>query len=348
MPPEPNSTTPMPYQPGKSLELQVLQNWYSPPLPDSVTAVISKIYGHTMSSVMEVHICTQSGPGIHAVLKLYDRRFGTCLRQVDGKHAPHTAAGEETFRSFLRQGDADTFLRDFKEEKTTALIPPTASQFHDGTSEGVAKYEAALWQECCDYFDCETKAYENLRAIQGISIPRMYAHVCLAPSNANAASLDPGSTHYLDVKGILLEPVLESAMWDLAVSPLSSVDQKKWQLLVQSAVDAAHDINQRGILLEDCGPRNVVVEERSWKPFIIDLAQCHFKENLIAIWEKMRDEGGEDEDEAEEEEEWDLEAEYWERARSCDNPGAIGSVMATILLKEKGITLDIKYPNKEQ
>ena len=29
----------------------------------------------------------------------------------------------------------------------------------------------------------------------------------------------------------------------------------------------------------------------------------------------------------------------------CDNPGAIGAVMGTLLLQTKGMKLDIKYPD---
>ncbi|EPE03085.1 hypothetical protein F503_08699 [Ophiostoma piceae UAMH 11346] len=351
-----DNTTPVPYQPGTSLQLQVLGSGCTPPLPRSVSAVINKTYSFTMSSVMDVSIHTLSGTSMHAVLKLYDRRFGTGLRRINGQYAPHTAADEEAFQSFMRQPESAVFLRSFEEEKRTALIPPAASDLHDGTPEGTAQYEAALWQECCEYFDCETEAYERLRALQGTSVPRMYAHVCLAPPSADTAPPDPiqspQTTHYLEVRGILLEPVPGSAMWDWAISPLSSFDPVMWQAVVQFAVDAAHEINRRGIIMRDCGPRNVVVDERSQKPFIIDLAQCYFKEKLIAACETIRDEDASDQEdqvdgEDGDDEEWDLEAEYWERVRSSDNPGAIGSVMVTILLKEKGLTLDITYPGRE-
>ncbi|RYP24227.1 hypothetical protein DL765_000722 [Monosporascus sp. GIB2] len=73
--------------------------------------------------------------------------------------------------------------------------------------EGRAKYEAALWQECNGYFDCETEAYALLKDLQGRLIPRLYARVCLAlpiPAVPQDLLQQPQLAHYLEVKGILL------------------------------------------------------------------------------------------------------------------------------------------------
>ncbi|KAK3941993.1 hypothetical protein QBC46DRAFT_380915 [Diplogelasinospora grovesii] len=342
MPLRSNNTTPVPYQPGKSLQLQVLRSCCNLPFSQSVTAIISKTFDITMSPVMDVTINTESGSNFRAVLKLYDRRFGTDLRSIRGEHAPHTAADEAVFQSFVRQGKMGPFLRELEEEMKTALISPKASHLYDGTPEGSAKYEAALWQECNDYFDCETEAYARLRDLQGRSIPRMYAHVCLAPRSSDAPPdlLQSQTARYLEVKGVLLELIPGYSLWDLPTSPLAPPDPKKtWPAIVQSAVDAAHDINRRGVIMKDCGPRNVVVDERSQTPFIIDLAQCCFRDKATEAWEKTREPGEEDED-------WDPDVEYWERVMGFDNAGAIGAVMTTLLLQTKGMKLDIKYPDR--
>ncbi|RYO82852.1 hypothetical protein DL763_008084 [Monosporascus cannonballus] len=332
--------TPVPYQPGKSLELEVLENCCcNLPFPQSVTAVISKTFDMTMSPVMDVTINTKSGSDIRAVLKLYDRRFGTDLRSIRGKHVPHTPADEAAFQSFVRRGDIVPLLRELEEEKKTALIMPKAWHLLDGTPEGRAKYETALWQECNDYFNCETETYARLKDLQGRSIPRLYAHVRLAlpsPDVPQDLLQQPQLARYLEVKGILLGLILGYSLWDLATSPLSPSDHKIWPGIVQSAVDAAHDINRRGILMDDCEPRNVIVDKRSQSPFIIDLSQCCFKDKLIEAWKNT-------EESDEEVQDWDPDVEYWERAMDRDNPGAIGAVMTTRLLKAKGFKLDIKY-----
>ncbi len=95
--------------------------------------------------------------------------------------------------------------------------------------------------------------------------------------------------------------------------------------------------------MEDCSPRNVVVDKESQAPFVIDFAQCNFKDKMIAMWEALPESSGEEGEE--EDDSFDPELEYWDRVRGADNPGAIGSVMATRVRQEKGIDLEIQYPD---
>jgi hypothetical protein len=118
-----NSTTPVPYRPGKLLQLQVLKNFHNPPLLQSATAIIHQIFAITMSPVLNVTIETKPGSHIRAVLKLYDRRFGTDRWDVLGKHLPHTAVHEAAFQSFVQQGKIEPFLREMKEENKTEPFP---------------------------------------------------------------------------------------------------------------------------------------------------------------------------------------------------------------------------------
>ncbi|KAK1769197.1 hypothetical protein QBC33DRAFT_513429 [Phialemonium atrogriseum] len=90
--------------------------------------------------------------------------------------------------------------------------------------------------ECNEFFGYEIEAYARLRDCQGRSMPRMYFRTL--------------------------------------ISPLAPLDLKKWLAIVQSAADAAHDINRRGVVMKDCGPCNVVVDKHLQTPFIIDLTQC--------------------------------------------------------------------------
>ncbi|KPM36870.1 hypothetical protein AK830_g9693 [Neonectria ditissima] len=342
---EPENIMPVPYQPGKPLELQVLRNTCGDPLfSQSTTAVISKMLSMTMSPVMQVTVTTKSGSTIPAVLKLYDRRFGTDLRDHRNKHVPYTSADEVVFQSLIQRGDMDRILQELDEEKKTNIIPPQPWHLLDDVPEGRAKYEVALWQNCVENFDCETEAYARLESFQGKLIPRLYAHVRLALPDSEVSQGTIASDNlleqsklarYNEVKGIILELVPGYDLVDLATSPLAPSDRETWTSIVQAAIDAAHDINKHGIILDDCQPRNVLVDCRSQSPFIIDLAQCSFKDKLIEVWKDY-----------EEAEDWD--AVYWEFIEQCDNSRAIGGLMTTRLLRTKGFKPDLKYPDCAQ
>ncbi|GAB1320672.1 hypothetical protein MFIFM68171_10882 [Madurella fahalii] len=346
------NNTPLPYREGDLIELEVLRNYLDPPLPQPCRATIARIFAVTMSPVMDIIIWPKLGAHIRAVLKLYDRRFGDDLRGFYYKHIPHTPARETAFQSFVRQGKMSAFLCELNEEEKVRIIPPQPSrQLYDGEdrsnpkedAESIAKYEAALWRQCNQYFDNETEAYDRLSEIQGKSIPQMYGHVRVlvpSPDVPRDLQLSP----YFEVKGILLQWVNGYSLTDLPTSPMAPSDTAEWAGIIQTAVDAAHDINKRGVVMEDCQPRNVVMDRRSQTPFLIDFAQCDFKDRMIERWHEEGEDKDKDEDE-DEDEEPNPEAEYWVFAMSRDNPGAIGAVMRTKVLKTKGIELDIKYPD---
>ncbi|KAL7935676.1 hypothetical protein V8C35DRAFT_259607 [Trichoderma chlorosporum] len=333
----------LPYVAGASLHLEITQNYQGLPFARATAAAITKIFDIAMSSVMGVTITLESGPDVHAVLKLYDRRFGTDLRNDGRKYLPCTVAKKALFESFVRQNAIGPFLTQLAQDQEGRILPIRTHHHLDGTVEGSAKYEAALWQECDGMFNCETKAYELLKDLQGIEIPRLLATVRLVDTSSNISSdliSGPGAK-YRDVKGILLQYVPGFNLIDL---DKSSVDVKKWPVLVQRAVDVAHKINERGVVVLDCSPRNVIVDEQSQLPVVIDFAQCWFKHEM-KIRSALLEPGNKKEKEEEGEIDVDLEAEYWDRVVSTDNPGAIGAVMSTRLKREKGVGIKIQYPD---
>ncbi|KAH6842304.1 hypothetical protein B0I37DRAFT_381642 [Chaetomium sp. MPI-CAGE-AT-0009] len=333
-----SDVTPVPYQPGRPLNLQILRLCGDLSLSQSVTVRIIRVLSMTMSPVMTVSIKTQSGSEYRVILKLYDRRFGRNFREILGKHAPHTAADEVAFQSFVRQGKMAPFLRVLEHNKKTADIAVPPYRYHDSTGKGKAKSEAALWQEGMEHFECETEAYAQLRDFQGKLIPHMYAHVCIAASDLGVPAdlLQPQTAPYFEVRGVLLERIDGYRLWDIAAaSELAPTDPEEWLAIIQAAADAAHRINQRGVIMEDCAPRNVVVDMHLQKPFIIDLAQCLFKDKMVKRW---LENGYADDDD-----DWDPEEEYWERVAQHNNPAAISSVMRTRVLRQKGIELDMKF-----
>jgi hypothetical protein len=46
----------------------------------------------------------------------------------------------------------------------------------------------------------------------------------------------------------------------------------------------AHEINELGIIMWDAAPRNVVVDQQSHTPRIIDFAQGRFRDKLSKEW----------------------------------------------------------------
>lgn len=246
---------------------------------------------------MEVAVDQADGPRMHFVLKLYDRRFGTDLRSVLHKHIPHTATGEQLFQDFVRDGQILPFLTEYDHEaKTGSFSIEPADVYYpdsdddddddgdgDGGNEATnirrAKYEAALWYQCNEYYASETTAYERLAELQGKSIPQLHAHVGVRlredPCNKKEKTTPAFSSldRYLDIKGVLLQKITGYRLWDLPiVQNVAPQSQDAWPLIVQTAVDAVHEINKRGIILEDCGPRNVVVDQQTATPFVIDFA----------------------------------------------------------------------------
>ncbi|KAL2128671.1 hypothetical protein VTI74DRAFT_8845 [Chaetomium olivicolor] len=234
------------------------------------------------------------------------------------------------------------FLRALEHDKKTEDIAPTPWQYYDSTPEGKAKFEAALWQECIEHFECETEAYARLRDLQGKLIPRMYAHVRIAPydSGVPADLLQSQMAPYFEVRGALLEVIDGYGLWDIATSPGAPANPEIWPAIIQAAADSAHEINRRGVLMEDCAPRNVMVDAHVQKPFIIDLAQCLFQDKMVKEWLEMGWADGDDD--------WDPDVEYWERVQQQNNPADIGVVMRTRLLQQKGMKLDIKLPDYDK
>ena len=292
-----------------------------------------------MSVVLDVALQTRQGPPVHRVLKLYDRRFGSCLREIrKDRAAPHTPENEAAFEAFVKRGMMPGFLRLRKERNETETLPVRAREFlldePDRTTEGLAKYEAALWQDCIEHFECETEAYRRLADLQGTVVPRIHAHITL--SATKLATIVPQETlPYFEVRGILLERIDGYCLENLTLGPLPQ-NLRTWQHIIQLAVDAAYEINKRSVIMEDCAPRNVVVDRQSQTPRIVDLAQCIFRDEMVSEWYQWG--WHEDED-------WDPDVEYWEQVSTTSNPGAIGAVMANRVQRKTGVKLDFRYPD---
>ncbi|KAH6949479.1 hypothetical protein DER45DRAFT_599946 [Fusarium avenaceum] len=329
------------YCAGLSLELNITQSYTNTLTEHTITAQVTSLITETMSPVMHVNLITAQGPTA-AVLKLYDRRFGTHLREIRGKYVPCRSEDEVAFEQFVRKGAMGSFIDEIKEDFRTQPLPSTAEDWREGP-DAEARFEGALWYEANKQFSNETRAYTRLKDLQGIMIPRLYAQVRVASKdNCNA-----DYNEYMSVKGILLQAIPGCNLWDFAKSPSSPQSHQKWTCIVQKAVDAAHEINKNDVILDDSGPRNVVVDKATHTSFIVDLAQCTFKNDMFQLWEAE----GFDSDSEEEEENGDdrnLEVEWWSRIRARENPASIGLLMTKRLLKTHGLKLEFQYPDYQQ
>ncbi|KAF5988717.1 hypothetical protein FBULB1_1325 [Fusarium bulbicola] len=304
---EPNDLVPE-YQQHDTLNLDMIESHHDALLStETVTAHVAQVITATMSPVMLIKLktpCAHAYALNRATLKLYDRRFGSLLRRSKkGKHLPCRVQDEAAFCSFVDCGDMGPFINEIEEDRRTKMLTNSAADWR--LEPGVhAKFEAALWWEARSHFETKVEAYKRLKDLQGVFAPRMYASVRFSPSSASG-----DTTEYYS---------------------------QEWTLIVQRAVQGAYEINQRDILLKDSCPRNVVVGADSHQPFIIDLAQCYFKDQLFKDWEHFGfGEGQED---------WTPEAQWCESVRCRDNPGSIALSMQSKLKRVKGISIDVKYP----
>ncbi|KAK4140468.1 uncharacterized protein C8A04DRAFT_39846 [Dichotomopilus funicola] len=298
--------SPIPYQEGGPLDLEVWKS-YSPNLPPCITATISRVISMTMSVVLEVTFQTLQGPPGHC-----------------DKPAPHTRKNEVTFEAFVRGGMMPAFLRYRKERNETETFPVRAPEFLDEPDRA----------EDYEHFECETETYYRLADHQGTLVPHIRAHVSLSATKLPTI-IPQEVAPYFEVRGILLERIDGYCLDDLMLGP-PPPNLRTWHHIIQSAVDTAYEINKRGVIMEDCAPRNVVVDKESQTPRIVDLAQCMFREEMVSYWCQS----GWDEDE-----DWDPDVEYWEEVSTMSNPGAIGAVMANRIQRKMGVKMDFRYPD---
>ncbi|KAF4944311.1 hypothetical protein FGADI_12795 [Fusarium gaditjirri] len=329
---EPNDLVPE-YQKHDTLKLNVIESYGALSPTETITAQVVQVITATMSPVLLVKLGAHACIPDMAILKLYDRRFGSSLRRnKKGKHLPCRVQDEAAFRSFVGRGDMGPFMEEMEKDRCTELLPNSAADWGQ-ESGGQAKFEAALWWEARSHFETEVEAYKRLKDLQGVFIPRMYASVRFSYTDTSASrDIDD----YCSVSGILLQFIPGWNLWDLPESPSSPTSQQVWTSIVQRAVQGAYEINQRGIMLNDSCPRNVVVDADSYQPFIIDLAQCYFKDHLFKDWEHFGFGDGQ--------EDWTPEAEWRESVRCTDSPGSIGVPMQSKLERLKGLRIDVKYP----
>ena len=318
------------YQAGASLSLEVLDSPKSSMLRpvSNLSVKIEKILSETMAPVMLVTFNTPAGPPTRAVLKLFDRRFGSSLRRNrHDEHIPCRVQDEEAFKALLLQEKPVPFTRNNeereKEEDELELLSFLGASAWLDEPDGQANYEFELWHQSCEYYQTEVRAYNRLQDLQGVVIPRMYASVRL-PCECGVPRLD----YFFSPYGILLQWIDGPNLYDYPddmVSPAGLTE------IVQRAVNGAYQINERGIVLNDSGPRNVAVDKQLQRPYIVDLAQCVFEEDFY------------EEDLEDIEEGKTIEDAWLDQVWLKHNPSSIGTVMKRRLDRDYGIKIEVAF-----
>ncbi|KAK3323047.1 hypothetical protein B0H66DRAFT_555710 [Apodospora peruviana] len=376
-----NDITPNPYKPSKTLTLTVIRTYDGEtiPLTSNLKVLVVKNFPVTQSPVMlivpliheDLHRNTRT-----VALKLYDRRFGPNFRgdprprrrpppppqqpsHRSSRFLPNTISSETAYREFVRSGDSAAYAARLLRDKETSITRAGGQIFpshsyrrrrrrHLTKADRLARFECALQLLAVQQFRTETKAYDRLSDLQGIGIPKVLAHVKFSIAPA-ADDDDDDDDESFTIYGVIMEKIVGYSLDQLPTHPKAAQPKSEWSRIVQEAVDIAFEINKRGVLMEDCRPQNVLVDQNTRKPFVHDFAQVLF-----------RDDFPEQEDDDEEAEEGEEENDdygpgllgepidsYDRMVRFLGNTFAIGGVMAKIIKREAQVDLEIRYPDLE-
>lgn len=187
-----------------------------------------------------------------------------------------------------------------------------------------ARFEGALQYDALRHFRNETTAYERLAEVQGQYIPKLIAHVrvSLGSDETKTAGINADDSKFFQINGILMEQIEGFSLDKLPSNP-TLLDEGEWKNVLQRVVDTAKDINERGVVLGDCRPGNVLIRASSETPFFHDFAQAttfdpnHRKQLFEAVVQN-------------------------------NNPGNLVKRLVSCLETRKNAKLGIKFPEMDQ
>lgn len=266
------------------------------------------------------------------VLKLYDRRFSTDLREEceAASWSPHL---EKEYQDFVRCGDAEEFFSYWDAEKE-ACDDWSVAYVRNKRRWSAAKWEAYLQWVSTSMYDVEKKAYEHMTDLQGEDVPMVFGGVTLDQSistqneeleevdsemtkenSDSISSIDPDEhPHIVSIPGLLLQHTRGFHLTDLH----QHLPYQHWQSIVDSAIKVIHRIQDCGVLNRDVNTRSFIVDPLSHKAMMIDFGIVSFRED------------------AEDDREWEM-AQAQE-----DEEGAIGQVMKHYLKRDTGLSIVYK------
>nr|VWO96103.1 N/A [Ganoderma boninense] len=276
----------------------------------ALTCTIVKAFRpFTLSPVLLVSLDQSSAPShdqaalpTTAILKLYDRRCLTNIREEFDEGASWSLGKEREYRQYL-------------DDVATGTVPSGdfASQtfmWDNEVSDG--EFEAYLQFQAQKVFNAERMAYERLHALQGKKIPKLYGLVGHEISISDARG--DGTTVTESIPGLLLEyipgPTLRQlvATWKARDPPLPNT---VLTTLCEEAVRGVDRISDFDVLNEDVRIDNFLIRE----PFV-DSSSAVVEDAVVLIDLGQSRLRGKDESEDD-----------WTKAKwSQDETGAVGFV----------------------
>ncbi|CAG8058933.1 unnamed protein product [Penicillium salamii] len=234
----------------------------------------------TLSSVMLIRMaCSSLRSEGDMILKLFDRRFATQLRE-DEKIRSWAPDIEPEYRQFILDGGASEFV-----------TQPNEGETPEGSTWSAAMDEIYLHDHLLDLYKTEVQVYSNLKDIKGTDIPKLLQSAILPIPY-------PGQTssEYTDIPGILLQYIEGFPLTDIE----EYTPRESWQAICEDAIRVINRIGDLGILNEDVKTRSFVVCEdagNGFKVTMIDFALCKFRENYKDDygwdkWKSIQDEEG--------------------------------------------------------
>ena len=244
-----------PYIEGSTFELIITNSIsISTPTSTKITARIIKLFQPViMSPAMLVEVDSK---GTTMVLKLYNRRC--CPKLRDEVRYDWNEVAEDEYKSFVKSGEADKF----KPECTHSPRPG-----HPGWL--IAQYEKCLHDRCSELYTSEFQAYDLLRHMQGINIPKLFATVTLQ----YGFSIKNEYQHFFEAPGILMEYIQGINLMDIC----DHLDTSIW-VDIESTRSLVSRMNQLNLLNYDAHPSHVIVrkvndhERLQYEPVMIDFA----------------------------------------------------------------------------
>ena len=267
---------------GKIIKLQLK----TPFDGQTIDARIIKVFEpFTCSSAMVVRLaCPTTTWEGDMVLKLFDRRFATELRQHD-EISPWTLDIEQNYHQFILDGNAAKLVAELTADRELLL--------RNSDNWNSSQEETYLHDYMQGLYERETQAYNTLTDIQGKDIPRLFSCVTMPSSTSAHNNL---LSEYIDIPGILLQYIEGFPLTDIAIyAPRDS-----WQSICEDAIRIVNLVGDRGILNEDVKSRNFIVQRRpenKFHVFMIDFALCNFREEYPdetewEMWKATQDEEG--------------------------------------------------------
>lgn len=227
---------------------------------------------------MIVRVHQEEGFSEPMVLKIFDRRFATQLRE-DSKAKPWTLESEVQYHRLIENGGV-------------AELIPTFGSFYKHRGDA-AEDEAYFHHTMQTFYETEQEVYDSLRDIQGRSIPLL---LCSLKFPVIPTINSPSIEKYTAFPGILLQYIDGFPLLDLSIYAPKS----EWQSVCDQAINTVHQITHKGILNTDVRTRSFIVQRDQrgqFRPFMIDFALCYFRRDCddddhFWAWKSAQDEEG--------------------------------------------------------